>query len=486
MADISEDNFRPEFKLYKRKSPPPCLEDVLDTDSDGHRKMLYKLELSELAQEQNYQKNISDAARFGLKNPNEWQCYGAHGFPGFQFIRNPFLPGAQRYWVRRCLADYPCKPNVTNLDTQYQKDQLTNPWQFQPCSSPNQQTQEKRLMDQLRWVTLGYHYDWNNKVYNEDQHSPFPEDLGPMSALIAEVLGYPRFQSQAAIVNFYHMDSTLGGHTDHSEFDLTAPLISYSLGQSAILLVGGKTKATKPLALHLRSGDVIILGGESRLAYHAVPKIMYAQEEGRLPQCLGATEDQQQWQESQEEVVVGSRVEVGDHPAVALRGAQKGMKDEHEESGDTTYHAYGGHSGKLSGSGYSSAAASVDQRPNVHSKQCPDHSSPNQLCESQGRYINSTTLEDTVSRTTLSNSADSQHVDLGGVAKNISSAIRDLSQKDQWREFEEYLKHARINISVRQVTGPGKGFPQKESCHEESDRDMVQSSNTKRIKISDS
>lgn len=82
-------------------------------------------------------------------------------------------------------------------------------------------------MDQLRWVTLGYHYDWNNKVYNEDQYSPFPKDLGPMSALIAEVLGYPRFQSQAAIVNFYHMDSTLGGHTDHSEFDLTAPLISY-------------------------------------------------------------------------------------------------------------------------------------------------------------------------------------------------------------------------------------------------------------------
>lgn len=48
---------------------------------------------------------------------------------GFQFIRNPFLPGAQRYWVKRCLADYPCKPNVTNLDTHYQKDQLTNPWQ---------------------------------------------------------------------------------------------------------------------------------------------------------------------------------------------------------------------------------------------------------------------------------------------------------------------------------------------------------------------
>ena len=56
---------------------------------------------------------------------------------------------------------------------------------------------------------------------------PFPSDLGLMSAFVAAVLGYERFQPQAAIVNFYHMDSTLGGHTDHSEFDLTAPLISY-------------------------------------------------------------------------------------------------------------------------------------------------------------------------------------------------------------------------------------------------------------------
>ena len=213
---------------------------------------------------------------------------------------------------------------------------------------------------------------------------------------------------------------------------------------------------------------------------------MYAQEEGRLPQCFGATEDQQQWQESEEEVVEGSSLEVGDHPIVAPRGAEEGMKDGREESRDTACHAYGGHSGKLSGSGDSSAAASVDQRPNVHSERCPDHSCPDQPCESQGSYINRTTLEDTVSRTTLSNSADSQHVDLDRVAKIISSAIRDLSHKDQWREFEEYLKHARINISVRQVTGPGKGFPQKEMCHEESDRDMVQSSNTKRTKMSDS
>ena len=46
---------------------------------------LYRLELSELAQKHNYQKSTSYAASFGLKNPNEWQCYGAHGFPGILF-----------------------------------------------------------------------------------------------------------------------------------------------------------------------------------------------------------------------------------------------------------------------------------------------------------------------------------------------------------------------------------------------------------------
>ena len=50
-----------------------------------------------------------------------------------------------------------------------------------------------------------------------------------MTQMIATVFGYETFKAQAAIVNYYHMDSSLGGHTDHSEFDLKMPIISYRL-----------------------------------------------------------------------------------------------------------------------------------------------------------------------------------------------------------------------------------------------------------------
>ena len=53
-----------------------------------------------------------------------------------------------------------------------------------------------------------------------------PADLTRLSEYLASAVGYPHYQAEAAIINFYHEDSTLAGHTDHSEFDHEAPLIS--------------------------------------------------------------------------------------------------------------------------------------------------------------------------------------------------------------------------------------------------------------------
>ena len=62
------------------------------------------------------------------------------------------------------------------------------------------------------------------------------------------------------------------GHTDHSEDNLSAPLLSISLGQPAIFLIGGSSLATVPAAILLRSGDVLLMERESRLAYPNVCK----------------------------------------------------------------------------------------------------------------------------------------------------------------------------------------------------------------------
>lgn len=50
--------------------------------------------------------------------------------------------------------------------------------------------------------------------------------------------------------------------------------VNCSFGQSAIFLLGGRTKAMKPTEMFIRSGDIVVMSGDSRLAYHAVPRIL--------------------------------------------------------------------------------------------------------------------------------------------------------------------------------------------------------------------
>lgn len=64
-------------------------------------------------------------------------------------------------------------------------------------------------------------------MYSDSERDEFPEDLASLSAVVARATGFPDFSAQGAIVNFYRMDSTLSGHTDHSEQDLEAPLLSF-------------------------------------------------------------------------------------------------------------------------------------------------------------------------------------------------------------------------------------------------------------------
>lgn len=65
----------------------------------------------------------------------------------------------------------------------------------------------------------------------------FPEDLSKLSKLIATVIGHHDFEPEAAIVNYYAPDSSIGGHTDHSEKNHEAPLLSVRFGFSKNLFM---------------------------------------------------------------------------------------------------------------------------------------------------------------------------------------------------------------------------------------------------------
>lgn len=132
----------------------------------------------------------------------------------------------------------------------------------------------KVLLPKLRWATLGYHHNWNTKLYSETYKTDMPNELSSLTSFLAKTLGFMDFKAEAAIINYYRINSTLAGHTDHSEINIEAPLFSISFGQAAIFLIGGLTKDDAAKAILLRSGDIIIMSGQSRLRYHGVPKIL--------------------------------------------------------------------------------------------------------------------------------------------------------------------------------------------------------------------
>lgn len=126
---------------------------------------------------------------------------------------------------------------------------------------------KQMLEGKLRWVTLGGQYDWTNKAYPPEVPPAFPEDI---AALMTGL--FPKVNPEAAIVNFYSPGDTLSVHRDVSE-DCANSLISVSIGCDA-LFIAGNDDGSQTCTIRLKSGDVLLMSGESRYAWHAVPKIL--------------------------------------------------------------------------------------------------------------------------------------------------------------------------------------------------------------------
>jgi alkylated DNA repair protein (DNA oxidative demethylase) len=74
-------------------------------------------------------------------------------------------------------------------------------------------------------------------------------------------------------VNWYEASSRLGLHIDADETARDAPVVSVSLGSRALFRLGGEKRSDPTSSMRLASGDVVVLGGRSRRAYHGVDRI---------------------------------------------------------------------------------------------------------------------------------------------------------------------------------------------------------------------
>jgi alkylated DNA repair protein (DNA oxidative demethylase) len=124
---------------------------------------------------------------------------------------------------------------------------------------------------ELGWVTdkeRGYRYQPTHPITGE----PWPPVPDTLLDLWRAVADHPQ-PPQACLVNFYSDKAKMGLHQDRDESDFSAPVVSVSLGDDCLFRVGGTKRNDATQSFRLRSGDVVVLGGEGRLAFHGVDRI---------------------------------------------------------------------------------------------------------------------------------------------------------------------------------------------------------------------
>jgi alkylated DNA repair protein (DNA oxidative demethylase) len=124
----------------------------------------------------------------------------------------------------------------------------------------------------LGWVTdkeRGYRY----QATHPETGKPWPPIPDLLLELWRALARYPA-PPEACLVNYYAASAKMGLHQDKDEEDFAAPVLSVSLGDTGIFRLGGCSRKDPSQAFELNAGDVVVLGGGDRLAFHGIDRIL--------------------------------------------------------------------------------------------------------------------------------------------------------------------------------------------------------------------
>lgn len=195
--------------------------------------------------------------------------------------QEPLLPR-----VRREVADGAVHvPDWLDLAEQHRLVAACREWSTGPAGLRQTRLPSGGMMS-VRSVCLGWHwypYGYSRTVDAGTGDGPpvqaFPSWLGDVgrravaAAYDDDATGRD-YEPDVALVNFYNDAAKMGMHRDKDECS-AAPVVSLSLGDTCIFRFGNTENRHQPRTdLELRSGDLFVFGGESRLAFHGVQKLL--------------------------------------------------------------------------------------------------------------------------------------------------------------------------------------------------------------------
>ncbi len=129
-------------------------------------------------------------------------------------------------------------------------------------------------------MTSAGKYGWysDRRGYRYEPRHPSGLDWPPIPERVLAVwralVGGERMPD-CCLVNFYGAKARMGLHRDADEKDFSWPVLSISLGDPATFRMGGSERSDPTTSVTLESGDVVVMGGVARRAYHGIDRIRF-------------------------------------------------------------------------------------------------------------------------------------------------------------------------------------------------------------------
>ena len=145
------------------------------------------------------------------------------------------------------------------------------PWRQMVTPSGHRMSVAMTNCGALGWVSdrTGYRYVAQDPETGRPW-PPLPDRFLRLARDAGAQAGFADFLPDACLINRYLPDARMSLHQDRDEQDLTAPIVSVSLGLPAVFLFGGLKRKDPTRRFPLAHGDVLVWGGPDRLRYHGV------------------------------------------------------------------------------------------------------------------------------------------------------------------------------------------------------------------------